>query len=162
MGKLQWPNLRLPNRPEREEFLRAGADVADEDGGAFLLPDDFRDGEAVGDGVEQLVENIFEVRDGGEDIAGEGGAALVVGGGRSGEDSALAAQDAVLAGFERGADLAVLLFEVAVEREGGGAVGNHQAPGGGGVVGAGEGDGVDADGGEDVGGHQLVGDRLLR
>jgi hypothetical protein len=153
--------LGLAGVAEGEEFLRAGLDVADEDARAHLLPQDFGDGDAVADGVEQLAENVFKVGDGGHNLAGKGSVALVLGGRRHSDDLALAAQHAVLAGFERGADLAVLFLQVAVEREGGGAVGQHLPPGGGGIVGAAEGDGVGADAGENVSGNQLFGEGLL-
>lgn len=153
--------MGLAGAAEGEEFLRAGLNVADEDARARLLPQDFGDGDAVADGVEQLAENVFKVGDGGQNLAGKSGVALVLGRRRNSNDLALAAQHAVLAGFERGADLAVLFFQVAVEREGGRAVGQHLPPSGGGIVGAAEGDGVGADARQHLGRDQLVGEGLL-
>src|SRR3972149_5406654 len=46
--KLQRAGLGAAGRAEGEKLLGAWLDVADEDGGAFLLPEDFGDGGARG------------------------------------------------------------------------------------------------------------------
>jgi hypothetical protein len=160
--KLQRAGLGTACFRKGKKLLRAGLDVADEDGGAVLFPEDFRRRKAVGRGVKEFVEDVFEVGDGGEDFAGKVGAALIGRDGCGGHDFTLAAQDTVLAGLERRADLPVLLFQITIEGVGGGGVGEHQAPGGRGVVSAAEGDGVGADGGQDIGGDQFVGDGVFR